>query len=93
MRAENLNRNQAERLGLPPSTQGIVIIRVEDGSKAERAGLRPGMVLITLDRQPVRSVEMCRQILRRALRAGRTAILGQVALAGGENRFLGIPLE
>ncbi len=93
MRAEDLNRNQAERLGLPPSTQGIVVIRVEDGSKAERAGLRPGMVLITLDRQPVRSVAMCRRILRQTLRAGRTAILGQVALAGGENRFLGIPLE
>ena len=60
----------AERLGVQGS-EGVVITRVEDGSLAELAGLRTGMVITEVNRKPVNSVEQFR------------AAVGQQPLAKG----------
>ncbi len=46
----------AQRLGLQ-STQGVVIIKVEPGSRADWAGLEQDDVILEIDLQPVKSVD------------------------------------
>jgi serine protease Do len=43
----------ADRLGLAPGTHGLVIASVRPDAVAARAGLRPGDVLLSVDREPV----------------------------------------
>jgi serine protease Do len=45
----------AQKLGLPPNTQGAVVAEVAPGGLAAEAGLRPGDVILEVHRQPVRS--------------------------------------
>jgi serine protease Do len=47
----------AKRLDLPPGTRGVVVAEVVPGSRAAQAGLRPGDVILEVNRQPVRTVE------------------------------------
>ena len=51
---EDLTPEQAAKLGLKP-TEGAVIVQIEPGSEAERAGLRPRDVVISVNGHPVRS--------------------------------------
>jgi serine protease Do len=68
---EPVTGDLARRLGMPAS--GVVIRQVMDASPAAEAGLRPGDVILEIDRKPVTSGED----LRRALdeRARGTAAL------------------
>jgi serine protease Do len=43
--------------------QGVLVRDVEEGSRAANAGLRPGDVVVEIDHQPIRSVD----VLRRAV--------------------------
>ncbi len=52
----NLTADVAEKLGVKPG-QGVVVTGVRDGSLADRAGLAGGMVVLQIDRKPVKSVE------------------------------------
>jgi serine protease Do len=51
----NLNFGMAKRLGLPLSTQGVVVIEVLPGSPAEMAGLQSGDVIREVNRKPISS--------------------------------------
>ncbi len=55
----------AERLGVD-ETSGVVITQVERGSVAAEAGLRPGMVIAEVNRQPVESADQAKQALEDA---------------------------
>ncbi len=76
-------RQQAE---VPPRVQGALIVQVEPGSRAERAGLRDGMVVTEVERRPVADASAAVQQLRLAK--------GEVLLrvwAEGANRWLVVP--
>jgi serine protease Do len=45
-----------EQLGLPPGTQGVVISNLDPASPAAESGIRPGDVIESINRQPVKSV-------------------------------------
>jgi serine protease Do len=45
----------ATELGLKAAT-GVVVTSVEDGSPAAHAGIRPGDVILEVDRRPVKDV-------------------------------------
>ncbi|MBM4442066.1 MAG: Do family serine endopeptidase [Candidatus Rokubacteria bacterium] len=47
----------ARRLGVAPGTRGVVVADVTPGSRAAQAGIRPGDVILEVNRQPVGSVE------------------------------------
>jgi S1-C subfamily serine protease len=42
---------------------GVVVISVEEGSPAQRAGLREGDVIVTLDGKPVAGVDDLQRLL------------------------------
>jgi serine protease Do/serine protease DegQ len=50
---QELNPDLAQALKLAPSARGVVITRVENGSSAHAAGLRPGDVVTDIDGRPV----------------------------------------
>jgi len=60
----------AQRLGLPPGV-GVVILEVHRGGAADRAGLRPGDVILQADGRDVRSTDDVIQ----AARDGRAVFL------------------
>ena len=54
----------AKELGLA-ERRGVLVRDVEDGSPAANAGLRPGDVIVEIDRQPIRSVQDLRRVMER----------------------------
>ncbi|MCO6459016.1 MAG: DegQ family serine endoprotease [Pirellulaceae bacterium] len=89
LEVRTLNAELRERLGLDADTTGLVITQVTPGSKAMRAGLTPGTLVLSVNRQPVQSVEE----FRRAVEAGQSQ--GPVLLRvrqDGNNRFVAIDL-
>jgi len=52
----------ARELGLK-EPRGVVVRRVEDGSPAANAGIRPGDVILEVDRQPVKDVAALKQLI------------------------------
>jgi serine protease Do len=55
--ARMLDPSLCEAFDYAPGSQGVVIVRVEPGSLAAEHGLRPGMILQEVNRQPIRSLE------------------------------------
>lgn len=52
----------AKRLEVPDKS-GLVVTEVADGSPADQAGVRPGDVIVEVNRQPVRSVAALRKAI------------------------------
>ena len=52
MAVEPLTRDRARELGIA-ATSGVVVVDVQSGGRAADAGLRPGDVIVEVDRKPV----------------------------------------
>jgi serine protease Do len=61
---QTLTPDVANSLGLERNTRGAVVTDVVKGSPAEAAGLKPGDVLVEVDRRPVASSEEAVAALR-----------------------------
>src|SRR5438876_1130942 len=53
---QDLTRDLAQRFRLPPSSRGVVVLKVAAGGPAEEGGFRPGDVIQGLNRREVRSL-------------------------------------
>ncbi|MFQ5994249.1 MAG: DegQ family serine endoprotease [Acidiferrobacterales bacterium] len=62
LEVRNLTSEIAERLGLPPDAQGVVVTDVDPTSSAAAAGIRPGDVITEINRKPIQGVEDYKQI-------------------------------
>ena len=82
---QTLTPDVADQLGIERGTKGAVITDVVAGSPAERAGLKPGDVIVEVDRTPVASSEQAVEALRAA--RGNGGHLLRVRGAGG-TRFV-----
>jgi serine protease Do len=83
---QDLTPQQRQQAEIPSRVQGALVVQVEPGSRAERAGLRQGMVVSEVERRPVADASAAVQQLRLAK--------GEVLLrvwAEGSNRWLVVP--
>ncbi len=69
-----LTAERARRLGVPAGTNGAVVMEVEQGGTAARAGLREGDVILQVNRRPVESASDASKILQQ-VRSGGTALM------------------
>jgi serine protease Do len=81
---QTLTPDVADSLGIDRGTKGAVITDVLAGSPAERAGLKPGDVIVEIDRGPVGSSEQAVGALHAPQKSGH---LLRVRSAGG-TRFV-----
>jgi Do/DeqQ family serine protease len=56
----------ASRLNLPKDAHGVVVQDVDPDGRAVDAGIRPGDVIVEVNRQPVKSVDELRAAVRRS---------------------------
>jgi len=83
---EDLTPMTRQQAGVPGKVQGALIAQVEDGSRADRAGLRTGMVITEVERRQVADASAAVQQLRLAK--------GEVLLrvwSEGSNRWMVVP--
>ena len=74
MTLQDLAPQTARRLGVPPSTTGAVVVDAERGGNAERGGVQPGDVIVSVNRVEVGgAAEAIREL--NAVESGRTAFL------------------
>jgi len=60
---QTLTPEIASSLGLPPTTKGVVVADVVQGSRAQAAGLQPGDVLLEVDRKAVATADEATELL------------------------------
>jgi serine protease Do len=56
----------ARELGMPRNAHGVVVESVSPDGRAADAGIRPGDVILEVNRQPVSGVEELRAALRKS---------------------------
>jgi serine protease Do len=70
---QTLTPELAERLGYE-NLSGVLVTAVETGSLAEEYGLQPGMLIVEVNRQPVRNVRQFREALANAKKEGKALL-------------------
>ncbi len=71
---KNLNEEMADRLGYKDQ-EGVLVAGVESGSEASEEGIRPGMLIMEVDRKPVRNTDDFEKAIEKALESGRILLL------------------
>jgi len=61
---ESLTDETRARYGIPNNVQGVVVTRVDPDSPAYERGLRPGQVIASINREPVRSAADAMRLAR-----------------------------
>jgi serine protease Do len=83
---QDLSVQARQQFDIPAKVAGALIAQVEEGSRAERAGLRAGMVITEVERRPVADASAAVQQLRLAS--------GEILLrvwSEGSNRWVVVP--
>jgi serine protease Do len=70
----NLTAERARRLGVPSGTTGALITDVDPSGSAARSGVRPGDIILQVNRKPVTSAAEAVRALQ-SVRTGGTAFL------------------
>jgi serine protease Do len=89
MTLQDLTPAQAERLEMPRGAKGPVVVEVEAGEPAEKAGLVRGDVIVSVNGKPVASVEQFEAQIDAAQKEGAVRLR---VLNGGNYRFVVLKL-
>ncbi len=73
--------------------EGLAITRVDPDSKAAEKGLRPGDAILEVAGRKVNTLADFNRAIADARRKGRKAVLLLVRSAGGDQRFIALPLK
>jgi serine protease Do len=80
---QDVNRELARSMALP-DTNGTIVTRVVEGSPADRAGLKPGDVVLSFDGKPIKSTDDLVWLASTA-GTGKTVTLGVSGTGGKRN--------
>jgi serine protease Do len=72
----DLDPGFARRMEMPPSVQGVVVVRIDPAGAAFVPGMRRGFVIMEINRQPVRSAADFRRLLSAARTGDALAFYG-----------------
>ncbi len=87
LRYSNVTPELAQQFRTAPGSKGVLITQVDQGSAAYRdAGLRPGQLIVEVNRQAVANVSEFEKVLK-ALDPGETFLL-RILLPGGEQTLM-----
>ncbi len=82
----------AQRSNLPATARGVVITAVDPASKAAEEGLRPGYLIVSVNRQAVTTPAQVTAAIDMARRAGRTSVLMLIKVGNAPEAFVGIDI-
>ena len=87
VRVSDLTAALRQQFRGPDDVDGVVVTAVRPGSPAEDAGLQPGVVILQVDGQPIRSGDDLRGKIANARKSGKDAVL--LRMQYGANRQFG----
>ncbi len=86
-RVKNLTYEVRRFFQLPDDFKGVIVYRVESGSKAEVAEMRPLDIIVKVNKRPVSNVEELKRLVLAALEDGTETVNFEI-LRLGETRFI-----
>jgi serine protease Do len=86
---ENLTEEASRYYGLP-SNEGVIVSNVNPNSDAYREGIRPGMIILSVNRIKVDSVEKFNEAIRASFKTKKVLLLIR---SERYTRFVVLPLE
>jgi serine protease Do len=89
LEVQNLTRNLAQRFGYQPG-EGVIVTSVTPEGRADTAGIQPGDLIVSVNRQPVTSVDRFASAIRAARKSGRALLLVR---RGPMSRFVVVPFD
>lgn len=87
LRVSELNEALRQQFRVPRDVEGILVTAVRPGSPAQKAGLRPGVVILEVEGDPVASQRALENKIASARESGKEAVLMRMQF--GENRQFG----
>ncbi len=79
--------------GLGANTKGVVVVDVDPVSPAAERRIKAGDVIVEVAQEAVTSVDDIVKGIERVRTAGRNAVLLRLEDAGGDMRFVAVPIQ
>ncbi len=93
MALEALTPDQARRGGLRGEVSGVVISELDPSSDAAQKGLRPGDIILSINRQATPNPQAVTQVVEAARRANRNAVVLLVRRGNAPPAFVAVQLS
>ncbi len=90
-RAQNLTPDLAERLGLQPNRDGVVVTAISRGSNAYSQGLREGDVITSVSRNDIENISEFNREINKVAESDNNVVLLRI-IRGGVNQFIAFEL-
>lgn len=90
-RAQNLTPELAQRLGLEPNQDGVVVTAINRGSNAYRQGLREGDVITSVSRNKVENISDFNREINKVVKSDDKVVLLKI-IRGGINQYIAFEL-
>ena len=92
MTLQSLTPELAARANLPATARGVIITAVDPASAAAEEQLRPGYLILSVNRQAVTSPAQVAAAVDAARRAGRSSVLLLVKIGNAPEAFVGVDI-
>ena len=90
LRLENVDSQSGDGADMEGGSSAVVVAGVAPGSSAHRKGVRPGDMIVSVDKEPVGSIAEVNERIEAAQGEGRKAVLMLMSRDGNE-RFVALP--